>query len=56
MQCSDGATGTFRFQRLNLWSGHGTGDFARGPVSFTYGLTGEESRPYLVLPLGASPR
>src|SRR5260221_6950475 len=27
LQCSDGATGTFRFQRLNLWSGHGTGDF-----------------------------
>jgi hypothetical protein len=52
LQCSDGATATFIFQRLDLWSGHGAGSFARGPMSFTYGLTADESRPYLKLPLG----
>ena len=52
LQCSDGATATFKFQRLNLRSGHGAGDFARGSMSFTYGLTSDESRPYLKLPAG----
>jgi hypothetical protein len=49
---SDGATATFQFRRLDLRSGHGAGTFARGPMSFTYGLTAEESRRYLKLPLG----
>lgn len=52
LHCSDGASATFRFQRLDLRSGHGAGSFARGPMSFTYGLTAAESRPYLKLPRG----
>jgi hypothetical protein len=52
LQCSDGATGTFTFQRLDLWSGHGTGEIARGPISFTYGLSAEQSKLYLKLPVG----
>ncbi len=45
--CSDGATATFSFRRLSLLRGHGTGTSSRGPVSFTYGLSDVESRPYL---------
>ena len=52
LQCSDGVTASFTFQRLSLRSGHGTAGFARGSMSFTYGLTAEESRPYLVMPTG----
>jgi len=52
MQCSDGATATFQFQRLSLVRGYGTGSTTRGPMSFTYGLTAGESEPYLVLPPG----
>ena len=56
LHCSDGASAIFKFQRLSLRSGYGTGDFARGPMSFTYGLTSDESRPYLQLPVGFGPR
>ena len=52
LQCSDGASATFTFQRLSLRSGHGTSSFARGSMSFTYGLSAEESKPYLDLPTG----
>jgi len=52
MQCSDGATATFQFQRLSLVRGYGTGSTTRGPMSFTYGLTAGESEPYLKLPPG----
>jgi hypothetical protein len=51
LQCSDGATGTFSFHRLDLRSGHGTGELPRGRISFTYGLSADQSRPYLDLPL-----
>jgi hypothetical protein len=51
-QCSDGATATIRFQRLSIMSGHGTGTYSRGPMSFTYGLTAIESERYLKLPAG----
>src|SRR5688572_17658775 len=52
MQCSDGATATFSFKRLNIFRGYGIGNFSRGTMSFAYGLTAEEARPYLTLPEG----
>lgn len=47
--CSDGATAIFKFQRLSLMRGHGTGTSSRGAMSFTYGLGAAESLPYLKL-------
>jgi hypothetical protein len=52
MQCSDGSTATFHFQRLNMFCGHGIGNFSRGSMSFAYGLTPEEAKPFLKLPEG----
>ena len=52
LRCSDGTTSTFKFQRLTLRRGHGTGNFGRGSMSFSYGLTADEARPYLKLPKG----
>jgi hypothetical protein len=52
MQCTDGTTATFHFQRLSLFHGYGTGSFSRGSMSFAYGLTAEEAGPYLALPEG----
>ena len=52
MRCSDGTTATFQFKRLNAFRGHGVGDLSRGSMSFVYGLTEEEARPYLELPKG----
>lgn len=52
MHCSDGAAATFRFQRLSVFRGYGTGDFSRGSMSFAYGLSADEAWPYLKLPEG----
>jgi hypothetical protein len=52
MQCSDGTTATFHFQRLSVFRGHGVGSFGRGTMSFAYGFTHEEAAPYLKLPEG----
>lgn len=52
LQCSDGANATFSFHRLTLAQGYGTGSTSRGPMSFTYGLSLNESAPYLKLPAG----
>lgn len=52
MRCSDGATARYRFQRLSIMRGHGTGSSSRGALSFTYGLSADESAPYLTLPPG----
>jgi hypothetical protein len=52
MHCSDGSTATFHFQRLTMFCGHGVGNFSRGSMSFAYGLSPEEARPYLKLPEG----
>ena len=52
LRCSDGATSQFRFQRLSVFRGHGGGNFSRGTMSFTYGLTLDQSEPYLKLPPG----
>jgi hypothetical protein len=53
LKCSDGASATFEFQRLGLRRGYGAGRSSRGPLSFTYGLSAEESAPYLRLPYPA---
>jgi len=51
LRCSDGASAAFQFQRLGLRRGHGAGTSGNA-LSFTYGLTAEESAPYLKLPFG----
>lgn len=51
LRCSDGAAAAFQFQRLSLRRGYGTGT-SGSALSFTYGLTAEESAPYLKLPAG----
>ncbi|MEK7816128.1 MAG: ABC transporter substrate-binding protein [Pseudomonadota bacterium] len=56
MRCSDGATATFQFQRLSLVRGYGAGSSSRGSMSFTYGLSANESGPYLKLPPGKALR
>ena len=52
MQCNDGASGSFHFERLSVFSGYGVGTFSRGSISFAYGLNAEEAAPYLKLPEG----
>jgi len=52
MRCSNGATGTYHFKRLSLEKGYGVGRYSQRSMSFTYGLTADESRPYLKLPPG----
>lgn len=52
LRCSDGASASFQFQRLSLRRGYGAGSSSRGALTFTYGLTAEESVSYLKLPAG----
>jgi len=52
LKCSDNSTSTIKFQRLSIFRGYGTGSSSKGPMSFTYGLSADESRPYLKLPPG----
>ena len=52
MRCSNGATGAYRFKRLSLEKGYGIGSYGQRSMSFTYGLTFDESKPYLKLPSG----
>jgi hypothetical protein len=52
MHCSNGATGTYHFKRLSMEKGYGAGSYSRRSMSFTYGLTADESKPYLKLPPG----
>jgi hypothetical protein len=52
LSCSDGSSSTFQFKRLNLYQGHGGGRFNKAAMSFAYGLTAEEAKPYLKLPKG----
>ena len=51
LRCSDGASAAFRFQRLSLRRGYGAGSSGNS-LSFTYGLSAEDSAPYLTLPAG----
>jgi hypothetical protein len=52
LHCSDGASATFRFQRLSVLRGYGSGSFSRGGMSFAYGLSAEDAAAYLKLPEG----
>ena len=52
LRCSDGASAEFRFQRLSLRRGYGAGSSSGNTLSFTYGLSAEDSAPYLKLPAG----
>ena len=52
LRCTDGSASTFKFTRLTIRRGHGTGSFGRGAMSFSYGLSAEEAKPYLKLPKG----
>jgi len=52
LRCSDGASAAFRFTRLSLRRGYGAGSSSGSALSFTYGLSAEESAPYLKLPAG----
>jgi hypothetical protein len=52
MLCSDGASVDFSFKRLTVLRGHGTGNSGEGAMSFAYGLSAEEAKPYLKLPAG----
>jgi hypothetical protein len=52
LHCSDGITATFRFQRLSIFRGHGSGETTRGPMSFAYGMSVEEAGRHLKLPGG----
>lgn len=52
LQCSDGGSATFRFKRVGIYRGHGTGTTSRGSMSFAYGFSAAESAPYLELPGG----
>ena len=52
LRCSDGASAAFRFQRLSLRRGYGTGGSNGNALSFTYGLSAGDSAPYLKLPAG----
>jgi hypothetical protein len=52
IQCSDKVTATIKFKRLSILRGYGTGSTSHGSMSFTYGLSAIESKPYLNLPKG----
>jgi len=52
MRCNNGNTGAYHFKRLSLEKGYGVGTYGRRSMSFTYGLTFDESKPYLKLPPG----
>ena len=52
LQCSDGARAAFRFHRLSARRGYGEGSSDASALSFTYGLSAQESGPYLKLPAG----
>lgn len=50
--CNDGAVADFQFNALSSLSGYGMGTSARGPMTFTFGLTPEQATRYLSLPAG----
>lgn len=56
LRCSDGTRAAFRFQRLTLMRGYGAGSSEASALSFTYGLSAEDSAPYLKLPAGKALR
>ena len=56
LRCSDGASADFRFERLTMMRGYGAASPGGSTLSFTYGLSTEDSMPYLKLPTGTALR
>ena len=56
LRCSDGASADFRFERLTMMRGYGAASPGGSTLSFTYGLSTEESVPYLKLRAGTALR
>ena len=52
MRRNNVATGTYHSKRLILVKVYGVGSYHLRSMSFTYGLTADESEPYLKLPAG----
>jgi len=52
IRCGENVTTKIKFKRLGSMRGYGSGTSSRGPMSFTYGLSAIESKPYLKLPRG----
>lgn len=52
VRCNDGSEAALSFNALSALSGYGYGRTSRGPASFTFGLTAEESEKLLKLPAG----
>jgi hypothetical protein len=52
VRCNDGTEASLDFTSLTALSGYGFGKSSRGPASFTYGMTPEQSSSYLKLPDG----
>jgi hypothetical protein len=52
LKCSDGARAAFWFQRLSMMRGYGAARPGGSALSFTYGLSAEDSAPYLQVPAG----
>ena len=50
MTCNDGAKADFNFTALDSFSGYGYGSSTRGAVTFTFGLTPDQSSKYLLKP------
>ena len=50
MTCNDGAKADFNFTALDSFSGYGYGSSSRGAVTFTFGLTPDQSSKYLLKP------
>ena len=51
INCNDGSIATFNFKGLNGVSGYGFGTSNLGPVTFTYGLSPDESSQYIKMPV-----
>jgi hypothetical protein len=52
IECSGGTRATFQFRALSTLTGYGFGRTRQGEVTFAYGMTAEQSEPYLRLPSG----
>jgi len=50
IRCTGGQDATFQFRALSNLTGYGFGRAKSGDVSFAYGLTLEQARPYLKPP------
>ena len=52
IRCTGGTDAPFQFRALSTLTGYGFGRAKSGEVSFAYGLTLEQARPYLKPPPG----